>query len=411
MPRKIKGLRRHGAGWQTYCRVDGEFLSESWPLDTPTIEMTTWLREHRAKSTRTRSSRDVFETDAASYLEKVKAMPSIKDRTRHITEWATLFAGRRRKTITSAEIRGHRDQLLVDGLAGGTVNKKLRALSNLWTVLDGRRKPNPVRDVPECDEPDPEPRAIPYALLRQILDALPERGHTAVAGTPVPNRSKTKARLRLMAWTGLAHIELAHLQRRDWDEAGATLFVRSRRKGSGGTSRQVPLIKEARAAMTAFDEAGAWGAFQRSSLYQSFKRACRSIADLPETPDALKGILLALRPYDIRHSFATAVYTSGGDAHAASKILGHSSRKTIDRYIKAGVAPRVQLAMEGFEAATRKRRAPGSATISRRAPVAQRIEHRTSNPRAAGSSPAGRANSQGRKLPTDRARRRDRRVH
>lgn len=283
----------------------------------------------------------------------------------------------------------------------------------LRTVLDGRRKPNPVREVPEVEEPDPEPRAIPYALVRRILDALPERGHTAVKGGHVPDRSKTKARLRLMAWTGVTYVEMAHLQRRDWDEVAGTLFVRSRRKGrGGGASRLIPLVKEARSAMTAYDAAGAWGTFQRSALYQSFRRACRTLAELPTMPAETRGILLQLRPYDIRHSHATAVYAASGDAHAASKVLGHRSRKTIDRYIKAGVAPQILRAMAAFERATAApRRRRDSATITSRAPVAQRIEHRPSKARAAGSSPAGRATSPGRKLPADRARRRNRRIH
>lgn len=358
MPRKVKGLRRHGAGWQTYCRVNGEFLSESWPLDTPTSEMTTWLRTQRATSTRMRpATRGSFEADAKAYLQRVTAMPTYKDRVRDIGLWVAIFRGRRRRTITSAEIRGQRDVWLTEDYAGATVNHRLYALSNLWTVLDGRRAPNPVSEVPDAPVADPEPRAVPYPLIRDILDALPDRGHTPTRGETIPAHSKTKARLRVMAWTGLTNIELAHLEPRDWDEVGGTLFVRSRKKGTGGRSRIIPIGHEARQALTAFDAAGAWGEFRQSGIYEAFKRACRQVAAREDTPESVRRVLLELRPYDIRHSHATELYRVSGDVHAAAIILGHGSKKTTARYINGAVDERVKKAMRAFERSTRVRTA------------------------------------------------------
>jgi site-specific recombinase XerD len=354
MPRKIKGIRRHGAGWQTYCRVNGEFRCETWPLDTPIADMTAWLREQRAQSTRSTSApRGTFEADATRYLAQVTALVSYRDRVNDITRWVELFRGRRRRTITSAEIRGQRDAWLTAGVAGSTVNHRLYALSNLWTVLDGRRAPNPVREVPDAPVADPEPRAVPYSLVRRILAALPDRGYTPVRGQRIPDSSKTKARLRVMAWTGLTNVELKHLQPRDWDDVAGTLFVRSRRKGrQGGVSRVIPIGAEARAALLAFDRADAWGHFDQSGVYMAFKRACAKIAAAPETTDAQRRILAELRPYDIRHSHATELYRVSGDSHAASIVLGHRSRKTIERYINGAVAERVTKAMQAFEQAT-----------------------------------------------------------
>lgn len=362
MSRKVKGVRRHGRGWQTFCRVNGEYLTESWALDTPTSEMTAWLRTQRATSTRsTRTPRGTFDADAATYLQRVTAMPSYRDRVRDIGLWLELFRGRRRRTITSAEIRGQRDQWLTEGYAGSTVNHRLYALSNLWTVLDGRRAPNPVRDVPDATVADPEPRAVSYPLIREILDALPDRGYAATRGTKVPPHSKTKARLRVMAWTGLTNVELAHLQPRDWDEVAHTLFVRSRRKGAGGRSRTIPLGHEAREALAAFADADAWGAFGQSGIWASFRRACDAVAAREQTPEPVRLVLATLRPYDFRHSHATQLYRVSGDSHAASIVLGHASRKTIDRYIKGGVDERVKKAMQAFERSTTRTSKTGAA--------------------------------------------------
>lgn len=375
MPRKLKGLRRHGAGHQTYVRVNGEFRCASWPADTPISEMTDWLRKARAeKDVGAVAVRGVFEHDATLYLSKVTALPSYQDRVRDITVWARLFQGRRRRTITSAEIRGHRDRWLTEGYAGSTVNHRLRALSNLWTVLDGRRAPNPVREVDEAYEPEGEPRAVSFTLLRQILAALPDVG-VAAKGARRPAVSKTKARLAVMMWIGLTHGEIARLRRRDWDDAHGVLFVQGRRKGQGGASRTIPLSAEGTAALEVFDDADAWGPFERSAFHASFRRAC-AVVTASTTSAHLLAQLAELRPYDVRHSHATAIYRASGDEAAAADLLGHRDRRTTKRYVQAALAERVSKAVASFAQAT--------------APVAQRIEHRPSKARAAGSSPAGR---------------------
>lgn len=354
MPRKTPGVRRHGAGWQAYCRVTGVFLSESFPLDTPIGEMTQWRKDQQAAASKhPKPSRGTFAGDAARYLKHVAAMPSFQDRKADITLWIAIFGGRRRRSITSAEIRGHRDSWLLEGYAASTVNHRLRALSNLWTVLDGRRAPNPVREVPEATEPDPQPRGVPYALLRAILDALPDRG-SAARHTKRPAVSKTKTRLRVQLWTGLTHHELGRLERRDWDDVAGTLFIRARGKGTGGKARVIPLSKEARTALTAFDQADAWGAFSRSSLYQSFRRACDTLLASDETPADWKVLLRDLRPYDVRHTHATTLYQASGDAHAAAEILGHRSTQTTKRYIGAAVSERVKRAIAAFATETEK---------------------------------------------------------
>lgn len=333
MPRKIKGLRRHGAGWQTFCRVHGAFLSESWPLNTPTAEMTGWLKTQRGDGAKTaRAGHKSFQKDADTYLEKVQALPTYTQRVRHITLWAVVFTGLRRKKITSAQIRGQRDRWLLEGLAPHTVNLRLRALSNLWTVLDGRRAPNPVREVPEATEPDPEPRALPYWLAERIVSSIPARAVLEIA------------QARVMITTGLSPVEISRLLARHWQ--GATLFVQGRRKGSGGASRTIPLSDAAREALAAFSAARGWDKLPSKQFYRLFRKACDRVANDPLVlDDALRAQLRQVAAYDLRHSYATALYRASGDAHAAANILGHRSKDTTARYIAAAMVERTQKAV------------------------------------------------------------------
>ena len=61
-------------------------------------------------------------------------------------------------------------------LSASSVNHRLRAIANLWTVLDGRHAPNPARDVPELLEPDHPPRALSYPVLEAILAEWSDAG-------------------------------------------------------------------------------------------------------------------------------------------------------------------------------------------------------------------------------------------
>jgi hypothetical protein len=71
------------------------------------------------------------------------------------------------------------------------------ALFALFTALDGKDAPNPLRDVKPLRTDDPEPRAIPYAIIDAILDAMPNCGR-ADRGKKRGEDSKTKARLKVM---------------------------------------------------------------------------------------------------------------------------------------------------------------------------------------------------------------------
>jgi integrase len=338
MPRKIKGVRRHGKGWQSFCRVNGDYRSESWPLDTPISEMTGWLKAQKGDGAKRKPSHKSFSKDAQTYLNHVTALPTYSQRVAHINLWVEAFAGRRRSLITSADIRGQRDRWLLSGLAPHTVNLRLRALSNLWTVLDGRRAPNPVREVPEATEPEPEPRSLPYWLAERIVDAFPTRAVLE------------RAQAQLMITTGLAPVELSRLSPRHWQ--GATLFVQGRRKGAGGAARVIPLTAAATAALSAFRTARGWERLPSKQFYRLFRKACQLVADDPLVLEpALRDRLRTVAAYDLRHSYATALYRASGDAHAAANILGHRSKDTTARYIVSAMHERATAAITRLQEA------------------------------------------------------------
>lgn len=364
------GLRRHGAGWQAYVSVAGAGrLFESFPLETSEATMQAWRKHARARLQLVATARPAshagggtFASDARRYLRTVTALPTYRDRVREIELWIAEFGEVRREAITPAMIRAVRDRWLTVGpkrvysrdadgryrwhdrtvpLAASTVNHRLRALANLYTVLDGRHAANPVREVPEADEPDPLPRGLPSDVIERILDAMPDISRGSRRGKRIRG-SKTRARLRVMAYTGLSQGELMRVTPADIDLAAGTLLVRGRLKGRGSRPSLRPLLPEAVAALKAFDRLGCYGRFSRDAMRESFTRACRKLG------------LTGLRPYDMRHSFATALYKGTTDLQATQMLMGHADPRTTLRYALSAVPVALRAAIE------RVRRTPGS---------------------------------------------------
>lgn len=355
------GIRRHGAGWRASVSLGRgrSPVQKHFPIETPVRVMQRWRADTKAELHLTRKRRataGTFEYDARTrYLPAVAGLDDYDARQRDIERWIAIFGTRPRDSITSAEIRAWRnrwaseprqehgwlasgwrrndDQKAKAPYSASTINHWLRALSNVWTVLDGRRAPNPVREVPEVPEPDALPRAIPYAVIERIIAACPNRSRP-VKGQKNTAPSLTKIRLRVLAYTGLTYAQLQGLTAADVDLEAATMLVRRRRKGKGAAPRRLPLLPEAVEAFRALDAAKGWGEFSGASVRKTFLVAAGKV----RRELAAEGVELPLiRPNDLRHSMGTLVFRATADLAAVAELLQHGSVKTTRRYALAGV--------------------------------------------------------------------------
>ena len=333
MTRRPTGIQRTTIGHRAYVRVRGVLHTKRFPPDATPTEMQNWRQATRVdvlrSLARTPRSRGTFGEDVDAYLKSVKTMPSYVDRENDLDAWlAALGSGRSRHTITSAEIRTALQQWRVNGrkdgkpLSESACNHRRSALMHVFTVLNGKAGANPVREVPKFREPDPEPRGVSFAQLRKAFNAMPE--------------SKTKARVLIMAYTGLPHATLMRLTPGMVDLRARTVTVPRRRKGQGTKTRVLPLQPEAIKAFRLLDRYDGWGSFSRDSLRRSLRRAC-----------ATAGIPL-IRGYDLRHSFGTAVYAASGDIRAVQALLDHSDVKLTERYTLGAVDERMKAALSAM---------------------------------------------------------------
>lgn len=316
------GISRTPTGFRAQVRIRGVLHRQRFTRDTPISTMINWVAMIRRRYASPYGP-GTFAADAERYLKAVRAMPTYTQRAQHIRDWVAVFGERYRDEITPDEIRAQLHAWRSEGKAAATCNKRRTALMHAYTVLDGRSGKNPVRDAPKFREPAPAPKALPYALIRGILDALPE--------------SKAKARLMVMAFTGLPQAQIETIRPEDVDFEAGAVAVQGRRKGAGTAGRLVPLTPDGVRAFKMMDREGAWGRFSRTVVRRAFQRACTRL-----------GLPKRFVPYDLRHSFGTEVYRSSGDIRATQVLMGHSTPQLTHRYTLAAVDPRVKAALEQF---------------------------------------------------------------
>ena len=168
---------------------------KNWQRETPRVA----LRKLRPKI-----GRGTFAGDVERYLAGRTQMPTYKERAAHLALWCAEFGPRNRHSIETVEIETVLSRWLEAGLQPSTVRNRRTALQALWTGLDGKAAPNPVREALMPVLAQPEARAIPYKTIAKILDAMPNVGQGRL-GEAREDQSKTKARLAVIAYTGLPH--------------------------------------------------------------------------------------------------------------------------------------------------------------------------------------------------------------
>ena len=261
---------------------------------------------------------DTFRADAATYLATLTGRHKA-DADDILTHWVTAFGDRTRQSITALEIRQQLAQWA--DTAPSTRNHRRQALLSLYTALGGPSAPNPVREVPKVRERYDTPRSLPYSVITAILDQM--------------GPTQTRARLSVMAYTGLPQAQIAQLTPADVDLKGKTVRVSPRRKGKGAHGRTLPLSHQAVQAFQDFAAADCWGDFSRSSMAKAFRNAVRNARA------TRKDIPASIRAYDLRHSFLTELYRRTGDIHAVSHLALHSTPAQTARYAQSAVKDRM----------------------------------------------------------------------
>lgn len=295
--------------------------------------------------------------DVQTYLKTIPEGRSRDRRADDLAPWVKIWGPVKRDQITVQMVR---ETLTVWHATkrASTLNHYRKALRGLYKTLDGPNAPTPCDHVPKFRETI-DIRAVPRACVLAIL--------RRVAVT------KTGARIKVIARTGLPHAQIARLKPSDLDLPRREVHVTPRRKGAGTTAKTLPLTHAAVRAFRVFVRLGAWGEFSRHSLRHAFHRAVqRAIGRWPKE----KGPWPAptnLRPYDLRHAFLSEVYRRTRDLRATAELGLHASLTTTARYADSAVTDTAAAARDAMD---RKSAIPSAKKHGQRHPLPDRNRKR-----------------------------------
>jgi len=334
---------RKGRPWcyRVQLMVHGRRIARRFDSDTPLAEITEWMRSESGTvkaDTEQAAIKGTFESDVENdYLPQVSHLASFKERAIDIRRWAALFKGRNRNRIRPIEIRKHLSAWASEGEAGrnnrhghvlrarplaeSSLNHRLSALSNFYTLLNGKRGYNPCLDVDRFKEPDRKINAIDFSWVKKILAELPDDDvHRALA--------------QCLAWTGMRPSQLNRVRRSDIDLQHGTVFVPA---AKGGRSNPIALPRagvQAFRQLIKFADTGAYRfaderkertdrGFEQRNVNWWLQKAAEK-ARYPHK----------IRTYWLRHSLATHMLEKGASTREVQHQLTHSSLELIERYAK-----------------------------------------------------------------------------
>lgn len=319
------GIKRTATGFRAWQRVRpgaGGLKSKRFPKTATLTEMKTWREDTRAKHRAEPAppiARGTLAADIKKYLKLVATMPSLKDRTRDLAAWEAAYGMRPRAKLTRSDYQLVLQDWRLHGkhnrpLAASSVNHRRTALMHLYTVLDGKAAPNPLREIRPFEEPPAEPRDLGLDTAREILHAL--------------RPSKSRARINVLSWTamrgnselGKMKPDYVNLERREcWAPTGKK-----------GKPRLIVLNEEGVEAWREFIYMKAWGPFSKDSLRRVFHRGVAIVNVMRKKRG--QAPLRGGRLYDLRHTIATALRREGADLADIQVHLGHSSPRMTQRY-------------------------------------------------------------------------------
>ncbi len=322
-------------------RGKGKRQEKRFPKGTALRTITRWQeqarRELRDQPTVRRGS---LAEDVATYLPiKQATMPpnGFKERTRLMGLWLReLGPQRTRDEVEPVDIRAALAKWEIGGWSKASCNRARTALMDFYHVLGGKSASNPVRDVKrhrEFRKPAPQ---LDYATLRTILELMPDQGQ-GVRGQTRRETSQTKARLNVIAYTGLPHAQVMRLLPEHIDWAARLVYIPGRRKGEGQEDRWLPVSQAGLAALIDFADDDAWGPFHPSSMRISFQRAAAKIG---------RG---DLTPYDLRHLYGTTMLNVTGNRAAVSLLMLHSTEAMTQRYTRGAERQLMRAALDAFD--------------------------------------------------------------
>lgn len=234
----------------------------------------------------------------------------------HANHIISVFGSRLVSQLTPQDVFNFSEAQLLRGIAQTTVNRRvgiLRAALN-WGVRNGLMAKNPLHSVrlPKGHAQ----RIAPPSMreLRQILDtAAPHVKRVIILG--------------LYAGPRIGPSELFRLEWKDVDLQNAVIRMPGAKKNYFEDGRDVPIRSGLIKIMTEWEKHDLEKGI--STVISWGGKPVRSISRAWHTALAKAGIMRRIRPYDLRHAFATYALAGSADIGSVASIMGHTDASMI----------------------------------------------------------------------------------
>jgi integrase len=312
----MKGIKRDKYGWRVYVKVGQLQREKHYPIGTKLETMIAKRDEMRVairKIPQPASGRaGTFGADVKAYLEQVKptlGKDTYRSRVCELDAYLSRFRHTPRADVTRAallELRtawltaGRAKRTGVTGASVKTVRNREGALRHLYHVLDGKKAPTPVDDLPPLPRTHAAPRYVSVSTIKRVAKRLTD--------------PKTRARFMVLAATGQRPAQLKRAQPSDVNLRRRLWLVRPAKHGH---PIPVTLTDDMIAAFKALKAAKAWGAFDGSDYAKQLYAA---------------GWPKDIRPYNTKHTVAIALGESGAEWEDIKDFFGHTDVKTTRIY-------------------------------------------------------------------------------
>lgn len=314
------GIYADRYGLAATVSVRGRQREKRFPSDTPLDAVRAWrqrtrgelLIEHAEGRPRPRA-RDSFAAAARRYVTLLSGRPGAAADASHVGAWVERFGERRRRLITSEDVRlafaawrtsGQRrqHQKLARPVSAQTLRHRYRVLKRLYHVLDGPRAPTPCDDVERPVVRRGVPKDVDARCIQLVADRV------------LDEDAWTFARFLVLATTGKAPAELMRAAPADFDRRRRTWRIVPAKDRE---PQLLPLNEEMCFALAFLFAIDAHGPYDTTRYARVLRRS-----GWPE----------GLRPYNVRHALAIELLRRGADLGDVQAHLGHASVETTRRF-------------------------------------------------------------------------------
>lgn len=255
---------------------------------------------------------ETLETLLYGYFRQRKLELPNLERSLYALKWIIgNYGSREAQKINSAMLTEMKERLTTLGNSGATVRRKLGIVRAAlgWAFREGLIKEMPAFPVIECGD---HARYMP-----------PTQEEVAMIYDVAPEHLKRVLVLGFQFGLRVGQSELLRLRWEDIDFAIGIIRVPNAKKGAHTTFREVPIQNALVDLLSEWQRKDAERGLDVVIHYKG--KPVKSIRRAWATALKMAGITRHIRPYDLRHGFATEAIAAGADYGTVANLMGHAS--------------------------------------------------------------------------------------